>query len=115
MSEKLDRKGMRKEGQALMHRFVISVRVLFNANLIKGRISVIALLHSSNLAFPFGSQPKICLLFSVLQATSCNLLHAHTHTHIFLPLRLKGPGIGQHSVDCFNKSSNQILSELMQM
>lgn len=81
MSEKLDRKGMRKECQALMHRFVISVRVLFNANLIKGRILVIALLHSSNLAFPFGSQPKICLPFSVLQATSCNLLHAHTQTH----------------------------------
>lgn len=51
---KLDREPKRGEWQALMHLFVISVRVLFNANLIKGRISVIALLHSSGLASPFG-------------------------------------------------------------
>lgn len=112
MSENLDRKGMRKEWQALMHLFVISVRVLFNANLIKGRISVIAPLQlKPRFSFWFPAQDTSSFL-SALSYTMQSPEHTHAHAHT---LRLKGPGIGQHSVDCFNKSSNQILAELMQM
>ncbi len=64
-----------------MHLFVISVRVLFNANLIKGGILVIAPLLSSYFAFPFGPQPKLILPFSKLQATPANIDNTHTHTH----------------------------------
>lgn len=85
MSENLDREGMRKEWQALMHLFVISVRVLFNANLIKGRISVIALLQlKPRFSFWFPAQDMssfLCAPSYTLQSPQYTHTHAHEHAH----------------------------------
>lgn len=101
-----------------MHLFVISVRVLFNANLIKGRILVIAPLHSSPCAPPPVLVPSPSYFFLSVRSKPPHPnthIHTPTHTHTDSFLSLKEPAIGQRCVDCFNKSSNQILSQLMQM